>query len=249
MGWTHKSSSTTVNEARVGVTYIHTTRNGPEGNTFGIPGMFGIEGVPQVTENGGLPAFTIGGLNTLGTNEFLPSDEVNGTVQMTDNFSKIYSKHSFKMGFEFQHIKFSVLQPLASHGDFDFNGTYTGNDNTGLAQLLLTPVASVLPAGAGGVNFVGGADAVTTSNIALVDDVHNYYGTYFQDDWKLTPKLTLNLGLRYEHFGLPDEVHGRQANFVPGTPCNPPSASGGCAQYLVPAWPRTRRSSRPSIQP
>ncbi len=252
LGWTRSISPSMVNEARIGVTYIHTTRYDPEGNTLGIPAMFGIQDVPQVAENGGLPAFTIGGLNTLGTNEFLPSDEVNGTIQATDNLSKIYGKHSLKMGFEFQHIKFSFLQPVASHGDFDYGGTYTGGDNTGVAQLLLTPVASILPAGAGGINFVGGADAVTTSNIALVDDVHNYYGTYFQDDWKIRPKLTLNLGLRWEHFGLPDEVHGRQANFVPGTPCFPPSANAGCAQYLVPDSQKNESlwaSFSPSVAP
>jgi len=234
LGWTRSLSSNTVNEARAGLTYIHTSRTGPEGNNLGIPEQFGIQGVPQVPLNGGLPAFGIAGLSTLGTNAFLPSDEVNSSFQVTDNFSKIYGKHSFKMGIEFQHIKFSTLQPSWSHGEFDFGGSYTGGDNTGIAQLLLSPGASVLPAGAGGVDFVGGPDSIFTSNIALVDDVHNYYGLYFQDDWKVTSKLTLNLGLRWEHFGLPNEVHGRQANFVPGAPCLPPSASAPCAQYLVP---------------
>ncbi|HUI42531.1 MAG TPA: carboxypeptidase-like regulatory domain-containing protein [Terriglobia bacterium] len=234
LGWTSSLSPNAVNEARVGITYIHTTRHGPEGTMFGIPEQFGIQDGPQVTENGGLPAFGIAGLNTLGTNAFLPSDEVNSTVQVTDNFSKTYGKHSFKMGFEFQHIKFSTLQPSWSHGEFDYGGTYTGGGNTGIAQILLTPVASILPPGDGGVDFVGGPDSIYTSNIALVDDLHNYYGTYIQDDWKLSPKLTLNLGLRWEHFGLPEEAHGRQANFAPGASCLPPSAAPGCAQYLVP---------------
>ncbi|HMD95779.1 MAG TPA: carboxypeptidase regulatory-like domain-containing protein [Terriglobia bacterium] len=224
VGWTRTLSPTTVNEARAGITYIHTTRYDPEGTTLGIPAQFGIQDVPQVTENGGLPAFTIGGLNTLGTNQFLPSDEVNNTFQVTDNFSKAHGNHSLKMGFEFQHIKFSALQPVSSHGLFDFNGTYTGSDNTGMAQLLLSPVASTAP---NGVDFVGGSDFIQNSNISLIDDMHNYYGTYFQDDWKVTPKLTLNLGLRWEHFGLPEEVHGRQANFVPGVPFS-------TAAYLIP---------------
>jgi len=233
VGWTRTLSPTTVNEARVGITYIHTTRYDPEGNTLGIPAMFGIQDVPQVPENGGLPELLIGGLNTLGTNQFLPSDEVNNTFQATDNFSKALGNHSFKVGVEFQHIKFSALQPVSSHGYFDFNGTYTGSDNTGIAQLLLSPVASILPAGDGGIDFVGGADNVQTSNISLIDDMHNYYGTYFQDDWKVTPKLTLNLGLRWEHFGLPEEVHGRQANFVPGVPFS-------TAAYLVPDSTKNR---------
>lgn len=230
LGWTHLLSPTTVNEARVGLTYIHTTRNGPEGNTLGIPAQFGIQDVPQVSENGGLPALTIGGLSTIGTNQFLPSDEVNGTIQATDNFSKTYGNHSLKMGFEFQHIKFSALQPVSSHGLFDYNGTYTGGGNTGIAQLLLTPTASTVT---NGVSFVGGSDFIQTSNISLIDDLHNYYGIYFQDDWKVTPKLTLNLGLRWEHFGLPEEAHGRQANFVPGVPFS-------TAAYLVPDSTKNR---------
>ncbi|HTG60509.1 MAG TPA: hypothetical protein VMG63_14025, partial [Terriglobia bacterium] len=241
VGWTRSLSPSTVNEARVGITYIHTTRNGPEGNNLtNIPGQFGIQDVPQVPENGGLPAIGIAGLNTLGTNAFLPSDEVNTTFQVTDNFSKAYGKHSFKGGLQFQHIKFSTLQPSWSHGEFDFGGTYSGQ---GISQLLLlpcpgggepTPTPTGCPSVTSAVPNVGGADTVYTSNIALVDDLHNYWGTYFQDDWKVTPKLTLNLGLRWEYFGLPEEAHGRQANFVPATPCFRPSAAAGCAQYLVP---------------
>ena len=231
LGWTHTLSPNSVNEARFGETRLHTTRFDPEGTTLGIPAQFGIQDVPQFSENGGLPAFSIGGLNTLGTNAFLPSDEVSQTTQIADNYTKVFGKHTFKMGFEFQHIKFSVLQPSWSHGQFDYGGAYTGGDNTGIAQLLLTPMKATVP---NGVDYVGGADTVFTSNSSLVDDVHNYYAAYFQDDWKLTPQLTLNLGLRWEHFGLPDEVHGRQANFVPGNPCFPPAATPGCAQYLVP---------------
>ena len=56
------------------------------------------------------------------------------------------------------------------------------------------------------------------SNISLTDNGKNYYGTYINDDWKVTPKLTVNLGLRWDFFGLVFEHHGAQANFVPGGP-------------------------------
>ena len=224
IGWTHTLTPTSVNEARFGETYLHTTRFGPVGDQLGIPDQFGIKDVPQVQENGGLPAIVISGLSSLGSNAFLPSDEVSQTTQVADNFTKVYGKHTYKMGFEYQHIKFSTLQPSWSHGEFDYGGDFTGGETTGITQFLLTPATSSVP---NGVDNLGGASSVFTSNIALVDDLHNYYAAYFQDDWKLTKKLTLNFGLRWEHFGLPLENHGRQANFVPGTPFQ-------SAEYLVP---------------
>jgi Carboxypeptidase regulatory-like domain/TonB dependent receptor-like, beta-barrel/TonB-dependent Receptor Plug Domain len=238
--WTHTFSATAANVARAGLNYLHTTRNIPEANNLtDLPAQYGIMDIPQQTENGGLPAFGIDGLSTLGGNSFLPSDEVSSTIQVTDDFTKIYGKHTFKMGFEYQHVKFSTLQPPWSRGEFDFGisgDTYTdvpnvGGGNTGRAQFLLTPVAAIGP---GTVDYLGGPNQVYASNISLSDNGKNYYGTYFQDDWKVSPKLTLNLGLRWDYFGLVYDHYSKQANFVPwGPPSNaalyiiPPSAEGG----------------------
>jgi hypothetical protein len=68
--YTHLFTSTTVNVARVGWDHLHTSRFGPEGSTFGIPAQYGIPDIPQTSENGGLPAFSFGGLQTLGSNNF-----------------------------------------------------------------------------------------------------------------------------------------------------------------------------------
>src|SRR5690242_4337524 len=237
---THVFSSTLVNVARAGLNYLHTTRAGPVATDLSnIPAKFGIQGIPQQNNNGGLPAFGINGLQTLGSNAFLPSDEVTSTFQATDDLTKIYGKHTFKMGFEFQHVKFSTLQPPWSHGEFDYNGNYTdipsvGGGNTGRAAFLLTPTASTVP---GGINFVGGATTVQISNISLTDNGKEYYGGYFQDDWKLSSKLTVNLGLRYDFFGLVGEHHENQANFVPGGP-----PTGG-PMYIIPVGPNANNLS------
>src|SRR5271154_5693264 len=144
LGYTHTFSPTLVNVARVGFNYLHTTRSAPEAsNLTDVPGMFGIQGVPQTTLNGGLPQISITGLSTIGGNGFLPSDEVSSTLQLTDDVTKIYGKHTFKMGFEYQRVKFSTLQPPYSRGDLNFSGLYTeipgvGSGNTGRAQFLLT---------------------------------------------------------------------------------------------------------------
>jgi len=235
LAYTHVFSPNLVNVARAGLNYLHTTRVSPEAlNSTDIPSTFGIPDIPQGHENGGLPAFGINGLTTLGSNAFLPSDEVSSTFQLTDDLTKIYGKHTFKMGFEWQHVKFSTLQPPWSRGEFDYNGNYTeipsgvpsgDQGNTGRAAFLLTPV----PAQNGGsVNYVGGSTNIYASNISLTDNGKNYYGTYFNDDWKVNSKLTVNLGLRWDFFGLVYEHHGAQANFVPS------GAPTGGPMYILP---------------
>ena len=123
--FTHLFTPTTVNVARIGWDHLHTSRFGPEGSTYGIPAQFGIPGIPQVSNNGGLPAFGFQGLATLGANNFLPSDETTQTTQVVDDFSKVYGAHGFKMGIEYQHVVFNTLQPAWAHGQFDYNGSFT----------------------------------------------------------------------------------------------------------------------------
>ncbi len=53
------------------------------------------------------------------------------TLQVTDDFTKIYGKHSFKMGIEYQNVKFSTLQPAWSHGQFNYGGGFTDIPNQG----------------------------------------------------------------------------------------------------------------------
>jgi hypothetical protein len=243
LGYTHAFTPSAINVARAGFNHLHTTRFGPEGNTLGIPAQFGIQGIPQVPENGGLPGFTFGGLSTLGGNNFLPSDEVSQTLQITDDFTKIYGKHTFKMGIEYQHVKFSTLQPAYSRGQFDYNGTYTdiptqNSNSTGIAQFLLQPQLATVP---NGVNYSGGSNQVQASNINKTYDTKNYFATYFQDDWKITPKMTLNLGLRYDYFGPISEANGGQANFIQeGPPLGKPV-------YLIPATGKDIRTLSPSF--
>jgi carboxypeptidase family protein len=236
--YTHTFSPNLINVLRGGLNYLHTTRLSPPANDLSnLPAQFGVQAIPQLQENGGLPAFGVGGLQTLGSNAFLPSDEVTSTFQITEDLTKIYGKHTFKMGFEWQHVKFSTLQPPWSRGQFNFDGTYTdipnnAHGNTGIAQLLLNPQASSLTTCTGAtcspIGYVGGPDAVFVSNISLTDNGKDYYGTYINDDWKVSSKLTVNLGLRWDFFGLVGEHHENQANFVPA---GPPT---GAPLYIIP---------------
>lgn len=226
---THTFSPSMLNEARFGISREHTYRNPPSGDdTSDIPGKFGIQGIPQEKGNGGLPPLNIGGLSRLGAVTWLVSDRFSNTTQFTDNLTKNYKSHTFKGGFQFQHTNFPWVAPPFARGNFQWGGGFTsapglGDGNTGRAQFLLHPTAATVT---GGVDNVGGLDLLQASPFGGVDNNRQYYAAYFQDDWKVSPRLTLNLGLRWEHFSLTGEANNAQANFVPD-PTNP--------RYIIPA--------------
>lgn len=246
--YTHVFSPNVINQVRGGFAHLHTTRFGPKGTADGIPSQFGIQDIPQGQENGGLPAFSIGNLAQLGSNAFLPSDEVSQTIQVTDDFTRIYGKHSFKMGIEYQHVKFSTLQPAWSHGQFQYNGGFTdipnqSNTTGGIAQLMLPPMAAPGSINGNpnpnGFSYSGGADGVYASNTNKTYDAKTYFASYFQDDWKITSKLTLNLGIRWDYFGPINETNGGQANFVP----TPIASRGlGAPTFIIPAKGKDNRA-------
>src|ERR1035437_5148847 len=250
--YTHVFSPNVVNQARAGFAHLHTTRFGPVATQAGIPGQYGITGIPQPPtagpENGGLPGIVITNLQTLGSNEYLPSDEATATIQVSDDFTRVYGKHSFKIGLEFQNAKFSTLQPVASHGYFQYSGTYTdipnqGATTGGLAQFLLTPIAAPATIAGNpnpnGYSYSGGSQSVTASNINKTYDAKKYLALYFEDDWKMTPKLTLNLGVRWDYFGPINETNGGQANFVPTAL---PAYGLGNPTFIVPATGKDNRT-------
>src|SRR6202022_1727510 len=164
---THLFSATLVNEVRAGYNRISSSRLQPNANVPGIPAQFGIPGVPQGNSNGGLGSLFITGLNTLGSNQFLPSIELSTTSQVTDNLTKAAGRHTFKVGFQYQRLGFNILQPPSGRGTWSFSGVYTEvpsttGGNTGLAQMLLTPIPGTL---AGAADFVGGSEPNNASNI------------------------------------------------------------------------------------
>ena len=229
--YTHVFSPSTVNVARFGWSHLHTSRFGPVGSQYGIPEQYGIPGIPQIDNNGGLPAYSFGGLSTLGSNNFLPSDETTQATQVVDDFSKVYQAHSFKVGIEYQHVRFNTLQPAYSHGQWDYNGSFTdipsnNSSSTGIAQFLLPPMAPTVP---GGI-VSGGSDQVQASNINKTYDERMYFAAYIQDDWKVSPKFTLNAGIRWDYFGPINETNGGQANFVWNN--GPPN---GTPTFIIPA--------------
>jgi len=81
-----------------------------------------------------------------------------------------------------------------------------------MAQFLLTPIAATV---SGGVNFLGGPDGVNDSSASYTNDHRWYIAGYVADSYKVTPTLTLDLGLRYDLFTPYEDTNGHQANFIP----------------------------------
>jgi Carboxypeptidase regulatory-like domain/TonB-dependent Receptor Plug Domain len=231
---THIFAPSLVNEARLGYSRVVDIRRQLFADQLGIPAQYGIGGIPQSLGNGGLPTLTFGTLNNLGQPGSLPSNKASDITQASDNLTISRGQHVLRTGVLWENIAYPTSTPSASRGSFGFSGIYTSvvnqtDDTTDRAQFLLNPGAATV---AGGLNNVGGANSVSASSFPPISNLNRWYlGTYVQDDWRASTRLTLNLGLRWEYYAVPTERNNRQSNFMPGSLSDP---SVG-ARLLIPA--------------
>jgi outer membrane receptor protein involved in Fe transport len=204
---THVFSSTRVNEIRVGYNRLHTNRFQFNSGT-NVSAQIGFPGVPYVadTNNGGLPQMFFNDVATLGSPTYLPSNEIQNTYSFSDTFTLIVHDHSIKIGGEYRPEEFTIFQPAAPRGTLNFGTQFTdnpaaqGTGGSGLATLL-----------------TGQTDGGGINNINNVDYNRKVYGIFLQDDWRATPSLTINAGIRYDFFSAILERHNAQSNFDPVT--------------------------------
>lgn len=212
--YTHVFSPTLENDITGGYDHVIHNLTMPTASTLGIPSQFGIQGVPQIAGNGGLPTFEPNGFSSFGGRRYMPTIQATTGLELFDNLMKLHGKHEFHAGFEFNHIRGNIIQPAYSKGDFQFNGQYSDipNQNSkdnGIADMLLAPTTSTV----GGINDLGGMSSYTGSNYAGTRYFADYIAGYFQDNWRMTPVLTLNLGLRWSYSSPYGESDGAEANF------------------------------------
>jgi hypothetical protein len=125
-----------------------------------------------------------------------PSQEVRNTYGFTDTLIKTLSRHTLSAGMNLQHQFAEELTQYPATPIITFNGSYTGN---GLADYLLGYMHG-FEQGAGEIADVAGWQV----------------GPYFQDDWRMRPNLTVNLGVRWDPNLPPTSAGGRGAAFVAG---------------------------------
>ena len=234
---THIFNPRLVLEARVGYSRVADLRLQNLANQLGIPAQYGIQGIPQLPTNGGLPTLSFGTLSNMGAAGTLPSSKASDVFQVSENLSIDRGRHQIRVGDEYQYILFPTLTPTTSRGSFGNSGIYTSivnvtDSSTDRAQFILNPGATSLPAGDGGIANVGGANSVSASNFPPAFRlVRPDLGAYMQDNWRLSSKLTLNLGLRWDFIGTPEEANSRFANVVPA---QTGTSSTGTSVFYIP---------------
>lgn len=184
---THLFSSNLINEARFGYSRI-LAQSAPE-EPF-TAAQFGISN-PLSSLFPGMPTIQVVGQFTIGSTGFADSRTAVNTFQVSDMLSLTWGRHFLRTGFQFRRYQTNLTFPFFSRGFISFS-----NFN---AFLLGVPAFSILGSGDPG------------RGIRATD-----FAYFVQDDIKVGPRLTLNLGLRYEFFGGLSEVRGRFINFIPG---------------------------------
>src|SRR5215831_12313211 len=199
---THIFSPHVVNEFRAGYTRLRTERlqfNSAEN----VSAQVGIPGIPYTPGNGGLPRFGVSGLTNFGSATYQPTREFENVYHFIETVSVIKGRHTMKFGAEWKPIvNFSIVQPPTPRGRFTFNGNFTRDsadrNNTGLgfADFVLGRMNSALLS-------------------SFINDTFQQPGYFFyaQDDIKVTSRLTLNIGLRYEFISMPMERRDAEASY------------------------------------
>lgn len=214
----HTFSPTTLLTLRAGLSRFATDRKSPGS---GDPVNMSSLGLPASLPNLAFPRFDVAGYTSIGTPTGNFIRRAVNIYTFQGSLNKISGNHDMKFGGEFRVQQQNTFQPSALSGQFTFNqgflsGPVVGQNNTGdgIASLLLGfPASSVL------------------SNDAAVAESRPYLAFYVQDNYKISRKLTLNLGLRYDlHLPRTDRFD-RLLNFDP-TATEPTTGRAGAFRFV-----------------
>ena len=204
---THFFTPKLSNEFRVGYNYLSAAYL-PQGAQVNVAAQYGLGGIPFGPNLGGFPDldFNGGGSNFgIGIPGYEPSAEKQNVIQFIDNVGWERGKHNFTFGVNVQHTRFYGLQSANSTGYQGFKGTYTSDPGDVSGKIT----------GAGLADFELDLENYAGLNSTTpVTDLRWYNAAYVQDDWKVRPNLTLNLGLRWEYTQPFVELHDFQGNFA-----------------------------------
>ncbi len=233
-GWTYGNGRRT-NTLRFNYNHNHVATSNLYSNSTDVAGLAGIEGVSTNPFDFGLPGIsftTFGGLT-----DPTPRRELDQTYTISDTLSWYRGKHNWRFGGDYRRILQSFRSAKNAEGSFVFTGFETSAFTPGSAQ----PVNDT---GYDFADFLLGVPQQTSlqSGTNSYDFRSNSFDLFAQDDWRILPKLSLNLGFRYEYNGPYTEAHNQIANldvapgFTAATPVLPGATStfnGGFPASLI----------------
>ena len=219
LSWTHTISPSMLNEVRIGFSRnmdIGTCASCPRKS--GFMASFGIQGLNALSPaDEGFPAFQFGqGYFTIGDSNYRPVESNDMVEKYEDTLTITKGKHTIAVGADIQPYQSLRDQaPFSPHGQFSFGNNYS---NFTISDFLLGYPSSAGRSIAKAVNYQDGM----------------FINFFVQDDYRISQKLTLNLGLRYEHHQLPIDRRDVGASLVPipGAPLFTP----GNALLVMPGY-------------
>jgi hypothetical protein len=168
-----------------------------------------------------LPAIALSGFNGIAPNSSDLIARNDNTHSWQGSFTKMLSKHQLKFGADFRFIPIGELQPSSPEPSFSFNSSFTSGPNA-LTGTGGSSVASFL---------LGYAASGSVDNTPAISISYRYFGSYFQDDYRVNSKWTLNFGVRWEVETARNERYNRLSWFDPTVP-NPIGAKVGLPNLL-----------------
>jgi hypothetical protein len=201
LGETHIFTPTTLNEFRIGFNWNYNHDGVPQGGYPPVPSNLAIPGVVGDSSLQGISYMSVsGGYSSLGLATYTPTWASSSERQIRDTLNLIRGRHTIRIGGEYRWTQFNLFQLSYPRGYMQFSGQYTGrtggSTGNGLADMLVgIPVYSAIDS----YLYLGNREPVPS--------------LFVQDDFKVSSKLTLNLGLRWEYYTPIVDVHDHQANF------------------------------------
>jgi outer membrane receptor protein involved in Fe transport len=193
--YTRLFTPTLINELRLG----YTRNNSRQEGAFAGTNYNAKFGLPISTSDPSLLGFPLlypTGYQQLGTSIQIPDIYYVNAASLGDTMTWVKGPHLIKAGVDILHNQIVDPYAVASRGSYTFTGYWTGN---AYADFLL--------------GYINSDSRILDVSVNHMLDTS--YGTFIEDDWKATPNLTLNLGLRYELNKPPIETEGRWSSFVP----------------------------------
>jgi len=201
LGYTHLFGANKVLDARLG---LSRTKAGKFSLSIGNNSIT-IPGLPtNPVVAGGLPSTSVTNFSAFGRQSTNPQWQDPALLDPKVNFTWVKGQHSMKFGYEYEHIWMAVNDNNPLYGSFGFTSDYT---NTGAGS----PVADNYWA-----DFLFGMpSSYALANYFVAHLRSSMDNVYAQDDWRITPKFTLNYGMRWEYGSPYSEENNYISNFDP----------------------------------